>query len=121
MAQAKDYYEVLGVDKDADKKTIKKAYRKLALKWHPDKNPDNKEAAEAKFKDIAQAYEVLSDDKKRKAYDRGGTDAVFTDFGDIFAHFNASSHFADIFSHDPFFSQAFADFGGHGQSQRQNN
>merc|ERR1712087_798414 len=82
---------------------------------------DNKEAAEAKFKGIAQAYEVLSDDKKRKAYDRGGTDAVFTDFGDIFAHFNASSHFADIFSHDPFFSQAFADFGGHGQSQHQSN
>mmetsp|Transcript_12826 Transcript_12826/g.19463 ORF Transcript_12826/g.19463 Transcript_12826/m.19463 type:complete len:228 (-) Transcript_12826:218-901(-) len=105
MAQSKpDYYAVLGVDKDADDKTIKKAYRKLALKWHPDKNPDNIEAAEEKFKEIAQAYEILSDPKKRKAYDHGGIDEVFTDFGDIFAHFNANSFFNDVFSNDPFFA-----------------
>jgi len=112
MAQAaqekKDYYEILGVEKDADQKTIKKAYRKLALKWHPDKNPDNAEEAEAKFKEIGEAYEVLKDPKKRKTYDNGGIDAVFTDFGDIFEHFNAHNYFDSIFANDPFFRQ----FGG---------
>ena len=68
---AKDYYEVLGVPKDADESTIKKAYRKLAMKYHPDRNPDNKDA-EAKFKEIGEAYEVLSDPDKRAAYDRMG-------------------------------------------------
>ena len=71
---AKDYYEVLGVPKDADESTIKKAYRKLAMKYHPDRNPDNKDA-EAKFKEIGEAYEVLSDPDKRAAYDRMGHDA----------------------------------------------
>ena len=71
---AKDYYEVLGVDKTADDTTIKKAYRKLAMKYHPDRNPDNKEAEE-KFKEIGEAYEVLSDADKRAAYDRMGHDA----------------------------------------------
>ena len=71
---AKDYYEVLGVAKDADESTIKKAYRKLAMKYHPDRNPDNKEAEE-KFKEIGEAYEVLSDADKRAAYDRMGHDA----------------------------------------------
>eukprot|EP00484_Ammonia_sp_Unknown_P017207 CAMPEP_0197029508 /NCGR_PEP_ID=MMETSP1384-20130603/8940_1 /TAXON_ID=29189 /ORGANISM="Ammonia sp." /LENGTH=255 /DNA_ID=CAMNT_0042458687 /DNA_START=100 /DNA_END=867 /DNA_ORIENTATION=- len=120
MAQEKpDYYAILGVDKDADEKTIKKAYRKLAMKWHPDRNPDNTQEAEAKFKEIGQAYEVLSDPKKRKAYDHGGIDEVFTDFGDIFDHFSAF----DIFANDPFF-QSFG-FGGFGngfhQNQNQNN
>jgi len=96
-----------GVDKDADQKTIKKAYRKLALKWHPDKNPDNAEEAEAKFKEIGEAYEVLKDPKKRKTYDNGGMDAVFTDFGDIFEHFNAHNFFDGIFADDPFFQQHF--------------
>ena len=59
MATKRDYYEVLGVDKNADEKTIKSAYRKLAIKYHPDKNPDNKEAEE-KFKEAAEAYDVLS-------------------------------------------------------------
>ncbi|MCH5284873.1 MAG: molecular chaperone DnaJ [Akkermansiaceae bacterium] len=71
---SKDYYEVLGVAKDADESTIKKAYRKLAMKYHPDRNPDNKEAEE-KFKEIGEAYEVLSDADKRAAYDRMGHDA----------------------------------------------
>jgi len=67
-----DYYEILGVAKDADAKAIKSAYRKMALKWHPDKNPDSREAAEKKFREVAEAYEVLSDKDKRAHYDRGG-------------------------------------------------
>ncbi|XP_068102137.1 dnaJ homolog subfamily B member 2 [Hyperolius riggenbachi] len=67
-----DYYEILGVPRNATQEDIKRAYRKLALKWHPDKNPDNKEVAEKKFKDIAEAYEVLSDAEKREAYNRYG-------------------------------------------------
>mmetsp|Transcript_14911 Transcript_14911/g.13385 ORF Transcript_14911/g.13385 Transcript_14911/m.13385 type:complete len:252 (+) Transcript_14911:51-806(+) len=117
MAQEReDYYAILGVEKDADQKTIKKAYRKLALKWHPDKNPDNQEEAEEKFKEIGQAYEVLSDPQKRKAYDHGGMDEVFTDFGDIFAQFNSHNYFNDVFANDPF----FADFGGFGNAFNNN-
>ncbi|MBN1928025.1 MAG: molecular chaperone DnaJ [Chlorobiaceae bacterium] len=67
----RDYYEVLGVSRSADKDEIKKAYRKLALKYHPDKNPDNKEAEE-KFKEVNEAYEVLSNDDKRRRYDQFG-------------------------------------------------
>jgi len=72
MATKRDFYEVLGVSKDATAADIKKAYRKAALKWHPDKNADNKEEAEEKFKEINEAYQILSDDKKRKAYDQFG-------------------------------------------------
>ncbi|XP_038611914.1 dnaJ homolog subfamily B member 6 isoform X2 [Tachyglossus aculeatus] len=71
-----DYYEVLGVQRHASAEDIKKAYRKLALKWHPDKNPDNKEAAERRFKQVAEAYEVLSDAKKRDIYDRYGKEGL---------------------------------------------
>ncbi|XP_006893551.1 PREDICTED: dnaJ homolog subfamily B member 3 [Elephantulus edwardii] len=67
-----DYYEVLGVPLRASQEAIRKAYRKLALKWHPDKNPENKEEAERRFKQVAEAYEVLSDAKKREVYDRWG-------------------------------------------------
>jgi molecular chaperone DnaJ len=101
MSSKKDYYEILGVSKSADAAEIKKAYRKLAIKYHPDKNPDDKEA-EANFKEAAEAYEVLSDDQKRQRYDRfghagvdgssgGGFHAggmnmedIFEQFGDIF-------------------------------------
>eukprot|EP00746_Dinoflagellata_sp_MGD_P009407 gnl/MRDRNA2_/MRDRNA2_119125_c0_seq1.p1 gnl/MRDRNA2_/MRDRNA2_119125_c0~~gnl/MRDRNA2_/MRDRNA2_119125_c0_seq1.p1 ORF type:complete len:350 (+),score=75.80 gnl/MRDRNA2_/MRDRNA2_119125_c0_seq1:71-1120(+) len=72
----KDLYKVLGVPRDASEDDIKKAYRKLALKWHPDQNQDNKEQAEAKFKEISEAYTVLSDTQKRQAYDMGGMDAA---------------------------------------------
>lgn len=111
MAQ-RDYYEILGVSKDADAEVIKKAYRKLAMQFHPDKNPGNKEAEE-KFKEAAGAYEVLSDPQKRAQYDRfghnafngrGGGGAGFQDVDDIF------SHFGDIFGDF---------FGGAGGSQRQ--
>ena len=69
MAEKRDYYEVLGVAKNASADEIKKAYRKLAVKYHPDRNPDNKEAEE-KFKEAAEAYDVLSDTEKRAKYDR---------------------------------------------------
>lgn len=70
---AEDYYQILGVNKKASADEIKKAYRKLAIKWHPDKNPNNKAAAEEKFKKISEAYAVLSDAKKREEYDNFGS------------------------------------------------
>ncbi|WNJ21234.1 molecular chaperone DnaJ [Pontibacter sp. G13] len=101
----RDYYEVLGVSKTATKEEMKKAYRKKALQYHPDRNPGDQEA-EDKFKEAAEAYEVLSDDQKRGAYDRfghagvggaaGGAryEDIFSQFGDIFG---ADSPFGDIF------------------------
>lgn len=97
----RDYYEILGVSKNSNKEEIKKAYRKMALKYHPDKNPGDKEAEE-KFKEAAEAYDVLSNDEKRSKYDRFGHQAfsgggsggwsgggmtiedIFSSFGDIF-------------------------------------
>lgn len=67
----RDYYEVLGVDKGVSAADLKKAYRRVAMKYHPDRNPDDKDAEE-KFKEANEAYEVLSDDDKRAAYDRFG-------------------------------------------------
>lgn len=87
---AEDYYQVLGIDKKASPDDIKKAYRKLALKWHPDKNPNNK-AAEEKFKKISEAYAVLSDTEKRQQYDQfGSTDRFRQQYSqeDIFRNFD---------------------------------
>lgn len=116
----RDYYEILGLEKGASKDEIKKAYRKLALKYHPDKNPDDKEA-EDKFKEAAEAYEVLSNDEKRAKYDRFGHSGMrggqdyhsYNDINDIF------SHFSDIFGGGGGGS-IFDDFfgGGARQSQR---
>ena len=75
MANKRDYYEVLGVDKNASEEEIKKAYRKIAIKYHPDRNPDNKEAEE-KFKEAAEAYDVLHDPQKRQQYDQFGFDGL---------------------------------------------
>lgn len=95
-----DYYKILGVKKDASKDKIKKAYRKLAKKYHPDLHPDDKEATE-KFSEINEAYEVLSDDKKRDQYDKFGQSGNFSqgqnfdpsqfDFSDIFSNFGSSN------------------------------
>ena len=74
--KSSDYYEILGVPKGADEETLKKAYRKLALQWHPDRNPNNKAAAEKKFKEISEAYEVLSDKQKRAVYDQFGEEGL---------------------------------------------
>jgi molecular chaperone DnaJ len=88
----KDYYRILGVSRDASADEVKRAYRKLALKFHPDKNPGNKEA-ELKFKDAAEAYEVLRDEGKRRAYDLYGEEGLkgvphgFSSFADIFEAF----------------------------------
>ncbi len=112
MAEKRDYYEVLGVERNADAETIKKAYRKAAIKYHPDKNPGDKEAEE-KFKEAAEAYDVLSSEDKRARYDRFGhagmsgaagggggfsgfssggfsMEDIFEQFGDIFGGFGGS-------------------------------
>jgi molecular chaperone DnaJ len=95
----RDYYEVLGVNRDADEEAVKKAYRKLAMKWHPDRNPDNPKAEEH-FKEAKEAYEVLTDPQKRAAYDRyghAGVDpAVGAGAGAGFGTF--AEAFGDIFS-----------------------
>ncbi len=97
MTAKRDYYEVLGVSREAQPPEIKRAYRKMAMKYHPDRNPDNPEAEE-QFKEAAEAFEVLSDEQKRQLYDRyghegpsragfsgfQGTDEIFSRFGDLF-------------------------------------
>ncbi|KUK93687.1 MAG: Chaperone protein DnaJ [Marinimicrobia bacterium 46_43] len=112
---AKNYYDILGVSKDATQEELKKAYRKIALKYHPDKNPGNKEAEE-KFKAAAEAYAVLSDKEKRARYDQYGEDGlknsgfggfgggggmsmedIFSQFSDIFGGAFGGSPFSDIF------------------------
>ncbi len=116
----RDYYEVLGVSKSATKEELKKAYRKMAIKYHPDKNPGDKEAEE-KFKEAAEAYEVLSNDDKKARYDQfghagmggaagGGGFGGFSNMEDIF------SHFGDIFG-GHFGGGGFGGFSG-GQRQR---
>ncbi len=105
----RDYYEILGVSKNADKTEIKKAYRKIALKYHPDKNPGDK-SAEEKFKEAAEAYEILSNEEKKAKYDRFGhsafdggqgfsgggmsMDDIFSHFGDIFENFGFGGGFS---------------------------
>ncbi len=95
----RDYYEVLGVGKNASANDIKRAYRRLAMKYHPDKNPDNKEA-EGKFKECAEAYEVLGDTEKRQRYDQYGHDGLRGMGMHDYSHMNwqdIGSIFEDIF------------------------
>lgn len=115
MAESKDYYEILGVSKGASEEEIKKSFRKMALKYHPDRNPDNKAEAEKNFKKVAEAYEVLSDQEKRSRYDSFGhaglggyTSRGFTNVEDIF------DAFGDIFAGD----SVFGDFFGMGGQRR---
>ena len=110
MSEKRDYYEVLGVEKSASADEIKKAYRKMAMKYHPDKNPGDKEAEE-KFKEANEAYEVLSDETKRATYDQYGHAGMEGGFGGAgggsYGGFGGGG-FEDIFS------DIFSSFGGGG-------
>ncbi len=118
MAAKRDYYEILGVSKTASEEEIKQAYRKLALKYHPDRNKGNPEAEE-KFKEATEAYEVLRDPKKRASYDKFGHEGVagfegfgrgaYTDFADIFGDFDLGDIFEGFFG---------AGFGGSGTRRK---
>ena len=102
MGKKQDYYQVLGVERNASLEDVKKAYRKMALKWHPDRNPNNKEEAETRFKEAAEAYEVLGDPEKRQRYDQFGHEGLAG------MHMHGFSNLEDIF-------EAFGDiFGGGG-------
>ena len=122
MAGKRDYYDVLGVKKDAKPDEIKKAYRRLAMKYHPDKNAGNKEAEE-KFKEISEAYEVLNDEQKRRQYDQYGHEGMKSTFGpggfDFARDFTHVSDLQDIFG-DLFGGSGMFDgfFGRAGGSQR---
>ncbi len=105
----RDYYEVLGISKNANDKDIKQAYRKLAIKYHPDRNPDNKEAEE-KFKEAAEAYEVLSNQDKRSRYDQFGHQGMAGNRG-----FGGGMNMEDIFDQ---FGDIFSGFGGGFSSSR---
>ena len=105
-----DYYEILGVSKTAEEREIKKAYKRLAMKYHPDRNQGDKEA-EAKFKEIKEAYEVLTDSQKRAAYDQYGH-AAFEQGGMGGGGFGGGADFSDIFG------DVFGNFFGGGASRK---
>ena len=126
MAEEKDYYKILGVERNASADEIKKAYKKVAIKYHPDRNPGNKEAEE-KFKQAAEAYDVLRDADKRARYDQFGAEGVNGDAG--FGGFGGQGmdlndifrQFGDIFGGGGFggFGGGFGNFGGGGSQARQ--
>ncbi|UCE80915.1 MAG: molecular chaperone DnaJ [Methanobacteriota archaeon] len=107
MPSKRDYYEILGIDKDANSDEIKKAYRKLAMKYHPDKNKDNPKEAEEKFKELSEAYEVLADQEKRIRYDQYGHAGVESTFRQGGFDWSDFTHFEDI-------SDIFGGFSGFG-------
>src|SRR5690349_16101327 len=106
----RDFYEILGVNRDASDEEIKKAYRKLAMKHHPDRNPDNA-ASEDKFKEAKEAYEILSDGQKRAAYDQYGHAGVDQQAG-MGGGFGGNAGFADAFG--GIFDEIFGGRGGGG-------
>ncbi|MCW5214518.1 molecular chaperone DnaJ [Desulfobulbus sp. US5] len=111
---SRDYYEILNVSRDADGDVIKKAYRKLAMKYHPDRNPDDK-AAEDRFKEAAEAYEVLSDAQKRQVYDTYGHDGLKN------TGYSGPDNASDIFSHiNEMFGDMFGFGGGRGRQRDPN-
>lgn len=128
MAQKRDYYEVLGVEKNATDEELKKAYRKLAKKYHPDANPDNKEEAEKNFKEVNEAYEVLSDKQKRQMYDQfgfngpqgfnGSQGGGYYSYGSGFDGFGGFSDFGDFGDLGDIFSSFF---GGSSTRSRSSN
>ena len=114
----RDYYEILGVDRGATAEEIKKSYRKLAVRYHPDKNPDDK-AAEEKFKEASNAYSVLSDPEKRRVYDTHGHAGVhgmgfegYRTMDDVFTHINLNDIFGRGFGRFGGFDDAFGDVFG---------
>jgi molecular chaperone DnaJ len=118
----RDYYEVLGVPKTASPEEVKGAYRRLARQYHPDVAKEDPKAAEAKFKEISEAYEVLADDQKRKNYDQRGFDAVESDFGPggfTWNNFTHAGDLEDLLGANPLFQQLFGGFAG-GQAARSN-
>ena len=127
----KDYYAILGVNKNASDEEIKKAYRKMAKKWHPDANPNNRKEAEEKFKEVGEAYATLSDPQKRRMYDQFGTAGVNGNYGSGFGGFNGFNGFnGGTYTYstggfgfddvvDDFVSSIFG--GGFGRSQRTSN
>jgi molecular chaperone DnaJ len=118
MSKKKDYYDILGIDRKASEAEIKAAYRKQALKWHPDKNPNNKAEAEEKMKEVNQAYEVLSDPTKRQNYDRYGSAEGFSQGNNDFGR-GGEGIFEDIFS--TFFGGAQSDYFGRGTNSKNKN
>ena len=127
----KDYYAILGVNKNASDEEIKKAYRKMAKKWHPDANPNNRKEAEEKFKEVGEAYATLSDPQKRRMYDQFGIAGVNGNYGSGFGGFNGFNGFnGGTYTYstggfgfddvvDDFVSSIFG--GGFGRSQRTSN
>ena len=113
----RDYYEILGVDRNVSAPDLKKAFKRLAIKYHPDKNPGNTEA-EAKFKEAAEAYEVLSDQAKRQTYDQFGHQGVNSNFGQSgFQNVDINDIFNNIFG-DEIFVDIFGDIFGRAGSRR---
>lgn len=113
----KDYYAILGIDRSVDQTAIQKAYRKLALRWHPDKNPDNVQEAQAKFQEISEAYGILSDPDKRRTYDQFGEEGLNGHGGMSHGNFfDPNEIFRQFFGGNPFGESHFArtGFGGGG-------